>query len=133
MGSRLDAVWLFGPHPLAIAFARGAFRRGVPVFLGVRQDFPEYIRLRLPNRRWLWAAFAARLLERRFRRLGRRAPAVVVGDELADLYRGGAPVLATGFSLVRTRDLVGLSDALARDWDGLELRLLSVGRLDPEK
>src|SRR5581483_4544119 len=41
--AELDGVWLFGPHPLALAFARAARRRGIPVALGVRQDFPAYI------------------------------------------------------------------------------------------
>lgn len=130
---RLDAVWLFGPHPLALLFARLARARGKAVFLGVRQDFPEYVRRRLPNRRWIWAVGAASLLERSWRRLARTTPAIVVGEELARSYADGtAPVLATGFSLVRAADVVAVEDALARSWDG-ELRLLSVGRLDPEK
>jgi glycosyltransferase involved in cell wall biosynthesis len=130
----LDAVWLFGPHPLAIEFARIARAQGKPVFLGVRQDFPRYVAARLPGRGWLWAVPAAHLLERAFRRLARTAPAVVVGEELAKRYRGGgAPVLATGFSLVREADVLTPRQALAREWDRGPLRLLSVGRLDPEK
>lgn len=128
----LDAVWLFGPHPVARLFAGAARRRGVPVALGVRQDFPAYVAGRLPGRHWAWAAGAARVLERDFRRLARRAPTVVVGEELARAYDGGAPVLATGFSLIRAADVVAEEDALARDW-GDEVRLLTVGRLDPEK
>jgi glycosyltransferase involved in cell wall biosynthesis len=63
----------------------------------------------------------------------RSAPTVVVGDELGRAYRrGGGPVLATGFSLITDADLVPVEQAVARDWDG-EVRLLSVGRLDPEK
>jgi len=130
---RLDAAWLFGPHPLALAFARVARSRRVAVFLGVRQDFPQYVALRLPNRRWLWAIPAAHVLERAFRRLARHAPAVVVGEDLGRRYRrAGASVLVTGFSLVPASELVPLEDALARPWGG-ELRLLSVSRLDPEK
>ena len=129
----LDAVWLFGPHPLAEVFARAASRSGKAVFLGVRQDLPEYIANRLPSRRWLWAVGAARALDRSFRRRARTTPTVVVGEALARRYaRGSAPVLATGFSLVRERDLVPLDEALAKPWTG-ELRIVSVGRLDPEK
>ena len=129
----LDAVWLFGPHPLSVEFARIARRRGVPVFLGVRQDFVQYIGNRLPSRAWSWAIPVAHGLERTFRLLARRSPAVVVGEDLKRHYEGGrAPVLATGFSLIRERDLRPLDEALAVSWDG-ELRLLSVGRLDPEK
>jgi glycosyltransferase involved in cell wall biosynthesis len=129
---RLDAVWIFGPHPLALAFARIARRRGVPLFLGVRQDYPQYIAGRLPGPAWRWAVTAARLLDRGFRRLAREAPTVALGAELADRYRVGAPVLTTGFSLVRAAELRDPAEALAVAWDG-ELRLLSVSRLDPEK
>jgi glycosyltransferase involved in cell wall biosynthesis len=129
---RLDAVWVFGPHPMALALALVARRRGTPLFLGVRQDYPVYISNRLPGRAWRWAVPAARLLEAAFRRLGRRAPAVVLGDELARAYRGGAPVLVTGFSLVRDDELVSADAALAKPWDG-PIELVSVGRLDPEK
>ena len=129
----LDAVWLFGPHPLSLEFARIARGRRVPVFLGIRQDFPQYIGNRLPSRAWLWALGAAHGLEQAFRLLARTRPTVVVGEDLRRHYEGGrAPVLATGFSLIRSSELVSLDEALARSWDG-ELRLLSVGRLDPEK
>jgi glycosyltransferase involved in cell wall biosynthesis len=129
----LDAVWLFGPHPLSLEFARIARRRRVPVFLGVRQDFPRYIGNRLPGPLWAWAIPAAHGLERAFRLLARRSPAVVVGEDLKRHYeRGPARVLATGFSLIGESELRPLEEALATSWDG-ELRLLAVGRLDPEK
>lgn len=130
---RLDAVWIFGPHPLALPFAAIARRHGTPLFLGVRQDYPAYIGNRLPGRGWVWAVPLAHGLERAFRLLARRAPTVTLGEELARSYAGGsAPVLSTGFSLVRRAELVSREEALAKPWDG-ELRLLSVGRLDPEK
>ena len=131
---RLDAVWLFGPHPVASAFARVARRRGVDVFLGVRQDFPQYIAGRLPSRAFAWAVPVAHALERDFRRLARRAPTVAVGEELAAEYRrSGGAVLGTGFSLVRSADLVDPAVAARRSWDDGPIDLLSVGRLDPEK
>ena len=37
---RVDAVWLLGPHPLAIAFALLAALRRRPVALGVRRNSP---------------------------------------------------------------------------------------------
>jgi glycosyltransferase involved in cell wall biosynthesis len=127
--ARVDAVWLFGPHPLALEFARIARRARVPVFLGVRQDFPGYIAGRLGT----WAVPAAHALERAWRLLARRHPTVAVGEPLGRAYaEGRAPVLVTGFSLVGTAELTPVEEALARDWSG-ELRLLSVGRLDPEK
>src|SRR5437899_3788843 len=98
---RLDALWLFGPHPLALPFALAARARGVPLALGVRQDYPAYVAARAPGSRRLPAIAAAHSLERSFRLLARRAPTVALGEELARGYRGGrAGVLATGFSLV---------------------------------
>jgi glycosyltransferase involved in cell wall biosynthesis len=128
----LDAVWIFGPQPMAVLFAAIARRRRKPLILGVRQNYPSYIAGRLPGRRWLWAVPAARALDWAFRRLGRGAPTVAVGDELARRYAGGAPVLATGFSLVRRSEVISVEQALAKRWSG-KLTLLSVTRLDPEK
>ena len=55
----VDAVWLLGPHPLAIAFALLAALRGRRVILGVRQDLPAYVRNRHPGRRMMIAAALA--------------------------------------------------------------------------
>ena len=130
---RLDAVWIFGPHPLALAFARIARRRRKPLVLGVRQDYPQYIGNRLPSRLWLWAVPAAHGLERAFRRLARETPTVVLGEELARNYGGAnGRVLVTGLSTIRASELVPLAEAAAKPWTG-DVRLLSVGRLDPEK
>ena len=130
---RLDALWLFGPHPLALDFARLARRRGTPVFLGIRQDLPQYIAGRLPSKAWLWAVPCAHALEHAFRRLARRVPTVVVGHALARAYaQSGGPLLEIAVSLVRDDDLVPVEEAVARPWDG-ELRLLSIGRLESEK
>jgi glycosyltransferase involved in cell wall biosynthesis len=129
---RLDAVWIFGPHPMAVLFAWLARRHRKPLILGVRQHYPRYIAGRLPGARWLWALPVAHALDAAFRYLGRQAPTIAVGDELARRYAGGAPVLATGFSLVRRSEVVSPAQALAKRWSG-ELRLLSVTRLDPEK
>jgi len=129
---RLDALWVFGPHPLALGFAGAARRRGTPVVLGVRQDFRGYIAHRLPSRRWVWALPVAAALDRGFRLAARRLPAVVVGDALAVRYAGGAPVLASVFSLVRREDVLPAVPARGGT-ERPELRVLSVGRLDPEK
>jgi hypothetical protein len=69
----LDAVWLFGPHPLSLLFARMARRRGKRVFLGVRQEMAQYIGNRLPGRGWAWAIPVAHGLEGAYRRLAQRA------------------------------------------------------------
>jgi glycosyltransferase involved in cell wall biosynthesis len=131
---RLDAVWLFGPYPVTLLFAAIALRRRKRLFLGVRQDFPLYVKHRLPSRRWAWALGAAYALEAAFVALSRKAPTVVVGEAMGRRYRrAGGRVLATGFSLIRANELVSLDDALARSWDTPELRALYVARLDPDK
>jgi glycosyltransferase involved in cell wall biosynthesis len=131
---QLDAVFLFGPHPLSLVFTWSAWRRGVPVVQGVRQDWPRYIQSRLPSRLWWWAVAAAQGLEGIWRLLALRLPTVVVGEELGRRYaRPGARVLVTGFSLIRESEIVPKADALAKDWTGTALRILTVTRLDAEK
>ncbi len=131
----IDVAWLFGPHPLSIAFARTARRRGVPVMLGVRQDFPRYIAGRVSGFNRVWAMPVAWAHELAYRAMARNAPTVVVGADLARHYGTARRnhVRAVGISLVGDEDIVGRDDAHNRDWTSGELRILSVGRLDPEK
>lgn len=125
----LDAVWVFGPHPVSLALVRAARRSGLPVLLGVRQDQPRYMRARLSGLRWLMGVPFFHYLELRWRRLARRLPTVVAGDELARIYGGGPNIRATAFSLVRAADL----PAAPPDRGTGRFEIVSVGRLDPEK
>lgn len=128
--SRLDAVLVFGPQPMSMLFAALARAEGVPLVLGVRHDYAEYIRNRLPGRGWRWAVPVAAGMDRVFRLLARRAPTVALGGTLAGRYAaGGAPVLNTGFSLVPRSELRA---PRRLDWDGPRT-ILTVTRLDPEK
>jgi glycosyltransferase involved in cell wall biosynthesis len=126
----VDVVWLLGPHPLAVAFALLAALRRRRVVLGVRQDLPAYVRNRHPGRRLMSAAALA--LEASFRLLARRFGVIAVGPELARRYRSAAALLEITVSLVAVDDVVEPEAAALRPYDG-ELRLISVGRLDPEK
>jgi glycosyltransferase involved in cell wall biosynthesis len=129
----VDAVWIFGPNPMSIVLALVAFAKRKQVFLGVRQDYPQYIAARLPSPHWRWTLPVANLLEHAFRLIARRVPTTVEGEQIAANYRRGrAPVLSGGFSLIRRAELTPLDEALSRSWDG-EIRLVSVGRIDPEK
>jgi glycosyltransferase involved in cell wall biosynthesis len=126
----VDAVWLLGPHPLAVAFAAIAAARRRRVILGVRQDYVRYVRARYPRRPLMW--LAALLLEGAYLGIARMAPTVVVGPALARRYRGARRLLQMGSSLVRAADVVTPEAAATRSYEG-ELTLLSVGRLAREK
>jgi hypothetical protein len=123
----VDSVWVLGPTPLTIALALLARVRGRRLFLGVRQDLPQYARSRHPGRRSIHVA--ADLLEATNRALARRHPIVVVGDELGRRYRSAPRRLELTVSLVSSRDVLDAEQALARPYDG-EIRVLSVGRLE---
>jgi glycosyltransferase involved in cell wall biosynthesis len=125
----VDAVWLLGPYPLSIVFAALAVLRRKRVTLGVRQDMPSYIRSRRPGRRAIH--LAGDVLERAWRLLARRFPIVVVGPQLASNYRAASRLLEISVSLVHEREIAA-AEQLARSYDG-ELKVISVGRLDPEK
>jgi glycosyltransferase involved in cell wall biosynthesis len=127
----IDVVWILGPNPpQALLFALLGLARRRRVVLGVRQNLPELIRHRRPGQRVvLGAAYA---LEWAFRALATVTPVVVVGPDLAHRYRRSRALLATYVSLLSQSDLVAAKDD-ARTYDGDELVMLSVGRLDPEK
>ncbi|MBB4661674.1 glycosyltransferase family 4 protein [Conexibacter arvalis] len=126
----VDTVWLLGPYVHAIGFALLAAARRRRVVLGVRQDFPTYVRSRHPGKRWIHVAADA--MEAAFRGLARRFPVVVVGPDLARRYRRAGSVLEIAVSLVPGASVVSADAALARAQEPPR-RLLSVGRLDREK
>jgi glycosyltransferase involved in cell wall biosynthesis len=127
---QVDVVWLLGPHPLCLAFAALAALRRKRVTLGVRQDFPTYVRTRHPGRRLVH--LAGDLLEGCYRLLARRAPTVVVGPELASNFSKARHLLPISVSLVRDSDIADPAEAAVRPWNG-ERTVLSVGRLETEK
>jgi glycosyltransferase involved in cell wall biosynthesis len=127
----IDVVWILGPNPpQALLFAVLGMLRRRRVVLGVRQNLPELIRYRRPGARVVLGA--AYLLEYAFRALARFLPVAVVGPDLARRYRGASSLLDMYVSLLREVDLVPRSQD-SRRYDGDELVMLSVGRLDPEK
>jgi glycosyltransferase involved in cell wall biosynthesis len=126
----VDTVWLLGPSPLGLLFAVLARLRGRAVALGVRMSYPDYVRHRHPERRWLH--WAARALDAAWRGLARSVPTVVVGADLAARYRRAQRLLSTPVSLVAAADVLEDDQARRRSYEG-ELRLLAVGRIDAEK
>lgn len=127
----VDVVWVLGPNPpQAIAFTLLALIRRRRVVLGVRQQLPELVRHRHRGRPGVW--LAAWILDQLFRLLGRVLGVVVVGSELGRLYRRSRAVHVMLVSLVQQSDICSPAED-RRGYQGSELRMLSVGRLDPEK
>jgi glycosyltransferase involved in cell wall biosynthesis len=127
----VDAVWVIGPHLLVFPIAAIAALRRRSLVLGVRQEYVEYVRNRHPRRR-MWHLFA-RLLEGSFRMLARVCPVIVVGPRLAEIYGRSPRLLEISVSLIEADQIVPVEKALEKDYEDGALRLLSVGRLDPEK
>src|SRR4051794_20260891 len=122
---RVDAAWLLGPYPLSFAYVLLAALRRKRVFLGVRQDWPTYVRSRHPGSRPLQAI--AWLMEAAWRALARIYPVVVVGPQLARNYSKARAVLPVTVSMVD-------EDEIAPERSGPPgLTALSVGRLETEK
>jgi glycosyltransferase involved in cell wall biosynthesis len=129
--SRVDAVWVFGPHPFSFILVAFGLLRRKRVVLGVRQDTRAYYRQRLPNARWRPALLVALGLDVGYRALSRFVRTTTVGDELARHYGGRRRnLLPIGVSLVSDADVVDLP--LDRDWSG-PIDLLTVGRIEQEK
>jgi glycosyltransferase involved in cell wall biosynthesis len=126
-----DVAWIFGPNPpQALAFALLAVARRRRLVLGVRQNLPVLVRHRHRGRRAVH--FAADVLETAFRLLARRTPVVVVGPDLARRYQSALSLHTTYVSLLHDEHILTPEND-GRAYDGDELRLISVGRLDPEK
>lgn len=126
----LDCVWLLGPNPFAVVFALLAIARRKQIVLGVRQNYPTYVRARYPKRPVIRAMAA--VIDLSFRALARIYPVVVVGPELASTYSRSPALLEIAVSLVEADEIVSPEEASERPWEG-ERRVLSVGRLEEEK
>jgi glycosyltransferase involved in cell wall biosynthesis len=125
-----DAAWLFGPYLHTQLFVLLALLRKRTVVLGVRQNFPAYVRSRRPTHRWMH--IAADLLEGSWKVWSTTLPTIVVGPDLGRRYRRSRSLLTIAVSLITQSDLSAGRRSRSRDYTG-ELTLLCVGRLDAEK
>ena len=129
--ARTDVVWVFGPYPFSLPIVACALLRGRRVVLGVRQDTMAYYRSRLPSPAMRPLLLPAWLLDFGYRLLGRRLRVTAVGAGIAARYGAPRPgVLTHTVSLTPASAVAG--GPVERDWSG-RLRLLSVGRIEPEK
>ena len=129
--SKVEIVWVLGPHPFSLMLIPMAFLRRRRIVLGIRQNTMGYYRARLPSKRWLPALFGIWSIEAVYRLLARVLPTTAVGTEVADRYGGPRSSLLTmTASVIRDQDVV--SAPAPRVWSGV-VTMLTVGRLEPEK
>lgn len=129
----LDAVLVFGPHPLGDLIGLQARVAGKPVIVGVREDLSQYLSHRLDGRTGRIARAAAVAMEALHKAVSIGTGAVVVGEDMAGRYRSSRRrVLVTGVSLLATHDSLFAEPTIERPWPGDRL-IAVVGRLDPEK
>ncbi len=128
---RVDGAWLLGPYPLSFVFVLLAAMRRKRVFLGVRQDWPTYVRSRHPSSRPLQSV--AWLMEAAWRGLARMYPVIVVGPELARNYSRAKAVLPVTVAMVDEDQIAPPQISDGPLSAATELTVLSVGRLETEK
>jgi glycosyltransferase involved in cell wall biosynthesis len=128
-----DLIWLHAPHPVSLIFAYLCRKTDKRFFLFVRQNLRVYVGYRNRGLKRILAVLVASVLENVFRRLSQRTLTFTVGKEIFETYqRNGNPVYETAVSLVSEKDIArAVPRPMPRDSD--QIRLLSVGRLDPEK
>lgn len=135
--TRLDAIWCFGPGPVAVFIAAIAALLGTRLVLGVRQDTLQYFRQRARTRAQPLVTAAAWSMEAAFRTLATGRGVTAVGRPAVRRYRARSQVLDMRVSLVRERRPVPLSSTpvpLDPHAEGPRaLRLVTVGRLAAEK
>ena len=128
---RVDAVWVFGPHPFGLLLALLALVRRRRVVLGVRQDTMRYFRSRLRRRGAAPLLAPLWVLDRAWKLLARLVPATVVGEELERRYGGPRRgLLPMQISLIPSGEVA--SAPRIAPLAGT-VSLLTVGRLDAEK
>lgn len=126
----VDVAWILGPYPHAVALVLIGLVRRRPVVLGVRQDWPRYVRMRRPGRRWLHRS--ADVLEFIWRTFARWLPVVAVGPDLVAKYAFAPAILELAVSVVPEGAIQAPARGPERDY-AENLTVLSVGRLEPEK
>jgi glycosyltransferase involved in cell wall biosynthesis len=129
--SRVDSVWVSAANPIGLMVMALAALRRRRILLLVRQDTMRYFRSRLPGPLWVPLLLPLWLVDRIYRVVGRRARTVVVGAEIAKQYRAPRDnVLETTVNLISEVDIP--AQAPDHEWKP-PVRLLTVGRIEPEK
>jgi glycosyltransferase involved in cell wall biosynthesis len=129
-----DVVWLHNPHPIGLLFANICRKVRKPHFQFIRQDLPAYVSYRNRGLRRVPAVAVAWLLECWCQQLSKRTLTFAVGEAMYGKYkRRGGPVHPTSVSLVSDIHIIDERQVLSSDGKEKKVKLLSVGRLAPEK
>ena len=128
-----DVVWLHAPHPVGIILAHICRSAGKPFFFFVRQDLKQYVQLRNKGLKKVFGVAAAAGIECIFRWLFRKVLTFTVGEQVFEHYsKNGSKVVPVAVSLITDKDIKEtVRTRSQRNVNGI--RLLNVGRLDPEK
>ncbi|MBI5182951.1 MAG: glycosyltransferase family 4 protein [Nitrospinae bacterium] len=128
-----DLVWLCNcPNPLSLVVAYFCKKNKKPLFIFVRQDLVEQVRHSNKGFKKVIAMIISILLEAQFRYLSSTFPTFTVGERSYQRYKKDFNyVHRIAVSLISRRDLIDYP----KDNINLnkKIRLLSVGRLSPEK
>jgi glycosyltransferase involved in cell wall biosynthesis len=129
-----DLVWLCIPHPLALIFVYLCKKYKKPFFMLVRQNLVEQMRHRTRGMKRTLSLVIVHLLEYWFQGLAARYVTFCKGREMYMKYkkRTTAPVFETAYSLM-SREEIQRFRAQKKHQDEHVIKILCVGRLDPEK
>ena len=132
---RADSLWLNYSHPVSLAALRRA-RPGQRTFALLRGNYVKDARLRNPGPWGRVAAGIARINRARFARLVERRGTQLFGvgrEALRDLERRHGRAREVIPTMIPRAELDGLCRGLTRSEGAGRIRLLFVGRVDPEK
>ena len=127
----VDLVWVSAANPVGLLLAGLARLRRRRLAILVRQDTMAYYRSRLPSRAWTPVLGPLWLIDRAFKRVGRRHATTAVGAEIAAAYGAPRPTMTDSRSISCAASESPRASP-RRAWEE-PVELLTVGRIEPEK
>lgn len=133
-----DLVWLPASHPIGIIAALICRLKRKPFFFLVRQNLKEQVRHRNRGLKQIVSMLLVDLFDWLTQQLAWRSVIFAVGDEMVRYYQSKQlPAYPVIISLISEQELAlafsGQTLAGKVYATGEQIRLLSIGRLDPEK
>ena len=132
-----DLLWLEAPHPISILAAFLCRLKGKPFFFLVRQNLKEQVRHRNTGLKRIISIILVYLLEGLSKKISKNSITFTVGEEMYRSYQKQKPFISPVLiSLVSEKDLPddsSIKSDIKSDFLHDPIKLLSIGRLDPEK